>query len=67
VDLLNKLQTPYEVLKKRWDAGIRLDETANQEMRKCLTQIGYSVQPPFLLKPLVAELPHSKEILTNST
>jgi folylpolyglutamate synthase len=51
VDVLNKLQTPYEVLKKRWDAGIRLDETANQEMRKCLTQIGYSVLPLFLLSP----------------
>jgi hypothetical protein len=43
VSLLNSLQTPYEVLKKRWDAGIRIDSIVNQEMRKCLERIGYTV------------------------
>ncbi|KAM3068326.1 Folylpolyglutamate synthetase [Clarireedia jacksonii] len=42
IGALNTLQTPYEVLKKRWDAGIRIDEGANDEMRKCLTRIGYT-------------------------
>ena len=44
VDLLNTLQTPYSVLKQRWDAGIRLDKTAKEEMRKCLARIGYTVR-----------------------
>ncbi|KAH6724739.1 Mur ligase [Leptodontidium sp. MPI-SDFR-AT-0119] len=42
INLLNTLQTPYEVLKKRWDANIKLDEGLNQEIRKCLARIGYS-------------------------
>ncbi|TVY41812.1 Folylpolyglutamate synthase [Lachnellula subtilissima] len=44
VDLLNSLQTPYHVLKQRRDAGIRIDKTANEEMRRCLHHIGYSQQ-----------------------
>lgn len=43
IKILNTLQTPYEVLKKRWDANIVIDEGANSEMRKCLARIGYSV------------------------
>ncbi|TGO89538.1 hypothetical protein BPOR_0104g00020 [Botrytis porri] len=39
---LNTLQTPYEVLKKRWEAGIKLDEGANREMKQHLTLIGYT-------------------------
>ncbi|PVH86710.1 FolC bifunctional protein [Cadophora sp. DSE1049] len=42
INLLNTLQTPYEVLKKRWDANINLDEGSNQEIRICLARIGYS-------------------------
>jgi len=42
IKILNTLQTPYEVLKKRWDANINIDEGANFEMRKCLVRIGYS-------------------------
>lgn len=42
ITILNTLQTPYEVLKKRWDAGINIDKGSNQEMRKCLARIGYS-------------------------
>ncbi|KAB8302804.1 hypothetical protein EYC80_006149 [Monilinia laxa] len=42
INALNTLQTPYEVLKKRWEAGIKLDEGANQEMRQHLTRIGYT-------------------------
>ena len=44
VDLLNTLQTPYAVLRQQGEAGIRIDKSANEETRKCLTQIGYSVQ-----------------------
>jgi hypothetical protein len=43
VDLLNTLQTPYKQLKEREKAGFIIDEAANQEMRICLAQIGYSV------------------------
>jgi hypothetical protein len=43
VDLLNSLQTPYAALKKRRAEGFIIDKTANEEMRKCLTSIGYSV------------------------
>jgi len=46
IKILNTLQTPYEVLKKRWDANINIDEGANFEMRKCLVRIGYSVRTP---------------------
>jgi hypothetical protein len=56
VDLLNTLQTPYEVLKQRWDAGIRIDKTANEEMRKCLAQIGYSVTLLVLLALDIADV-----------
>ncbi|ATZ45678.1 hypothetical protein BCIN_01g04170 [Botrytis cinerea B05.10] len=42
INALNTLQTPYEVLKKRWEAGIKLDEGANREMRQHLTRIGYT-------------------------
>ncbi|KAJ8070391.1 hypothetical protein OCU04_000767 [Sclerotinia nivalis] len=42
INALNTLQTPYEVLKKRWEARIKLDEGANQEMRQHLTRIGYT-------------------------
>ncbi|CZT06446.1 probable folylpolyglutamate synthase [Rhynchosporium agropyri] len=42
INLLNTLQTSYEVLKKRWDANIRIDEGSNQEIRRCLARIGYS-------------------------
>ncbi|CAL3970141.1 unnamed protein product [Diplocarpon coronariae] len=40
--LLNTLQTPYDVLKKRWDSNVRIDEGSNIEIRKCLVRIGYS-------------------------
>ncbi|KAF5878608.1 putative tetrahydrofolylpolyglutamate synthase protein [Botrytis fragariae] len=42
INALNTLQTPYEVLKKRWEAGIKLDEGANREMKQHLTRIGYT-------------------------
>ncbi|TVY90213.1 Folylpolyglutamate synthase [Lachnellula willkommii] len=44
INLLNTLQTPYHVLKQRWDAGIRIDKSANEEMRRWLHYIGYSEQ-----------------------
>ncbi|KAL2076193.1 hypothetical protein VTL71DRAFT_1136 [Oculimacula yallundae] len=44
INLLNTLQTPFEVLKKRWDANIRIDEGSNHEIRRCLARIGYSQQ-----------------------
>lgn len=43
IELLNTLQTPFKILKERRDAGIRIDKSANEEMRKCLAYIGYSV------------------------
>jgi folylpolyglutamate synthase len=52
VDLLNTLQTPFRVLRKRRDAGTRLDETVNDDVRKCLDQIGYSVQRHFSFRCL---------------
>ncbi|ESZ90515.1 hypothetical protein SBOR_9101 [Sclerotinia borealis F-4128] len=42
IKALNRLQTPYEVLQKRREAGIKLDGGANQEMRQHLTRIGYT-------------------------
>ncbi|KAH8591541.1 FolC protein [Bisporella sp. PMI_857] len=42
VALLNTFQTPYDVLKKRMEAGIKPDENANKDMRKYLSMIGYS-------------------------
>lgn len=66
VDLLNTLQTPFGVLRKRRDAGIKLDKTANDEMRKCLGQIGYSVTSLFLLMLAASNLPLSNETWTNS-
>ncbi|KAJ5041769.1 uncharacterized protein L3040_005337 [Drepanopeziza brunnea f. sp. 'multigermtubi'] len=42
INLLNTLQTPHEILQKRWDANIRIDEGSNHEIRKCLARIGYS-------------------------
>ncbi|RDL29789.1 Folylpolyglutamate synthase [Venustampulla echinocandica] len=42
--MLNTLQTPYQILKQRREAGIKTDESSNQNMRKCLAAIGYSVQ-----------------------
>jgi hypothetical protein len=59
VELLNTLQTPYKVLKERWDSGVKPDETSNQEMRRCLKLIGYSV---FLL-PLSLLQPFTKKYL----
>ncbi|KAL3427451.1 Folylpolyglutamate synthase 2 [Phlyctema vagabunda] len=42
IDLLNTLQTPYAVLEQRRQAGIRIDEQANQQIRQCLSRIGYT-------------------------
>ncbi|KAF4626040.1 hypothetical protein G7Y89_g12124 [Cudoniella acicularis] len=42
LDLLNTLQTPYEVLKDRREKGIRIDVEANEEMRRCLGKMGYT-------------------------
>jgi hypothetical protein len=51
VDLLNTLQTPFGVLKKRWDAGVHIDEVKNLELRTSLSQIGYSVKLLFHSSP----------------
>ena len=48
VDLLNTLQTPYAALVKRRSEGFIVDKTANEQTRKLLTRIGYSVISPDL-------------------
>ncbi|PBP26795.1 putative Folylpolyglutamate synthase, partial [Diplocarpon rosae] len=42
IKLLNTLQTPYDILRKRWDSHVRIDAGSNSEIRKCLARIGYS-------------------------
>ncbi|TAQ87649.1 hypothetical protein B7494_g4013 [Chlorociboria aeruginascens] len=43
INLLNTLQTPYEVTKQQFDAGIRSNYVARKElMIKCLAHMGYS-------------------------
>ncbi|KAH8669755.1 Mur ligase [Tricladium varicosporioides] len=42
IELLNTFQTPYEVLKEKWRKGIKLDESANDQMRRCLSRLGIS-------------------------
>lgn len=66
VGLLNTLQTPFAVLKKQIEAGIKPDETTNEKMRKYLDQIGYSVDYPPLPMAEAADVPCSNKIWTNS-
>lgn len=66
VGLLNTLQTPFAVLKRQIEAGIKPDETTNEEMRKYLDQIGYSVHYPPLPMAEAADVPCSNKIWTNS-
>ena len=66
VGLLNTLQTPFVVLKKQIEAGIKPDETTNEEMRKYLDKIGYSVHYNPHPMAEAADVPCSNKIWTNS-